>query len=68
VRNDSFLETLGEREKYFGIRLEGVDADVFAFGTLGRDQTPWPLFSVEFVMRVRTEIDRRIAAEAGLSR
>src|ERR1017187_8071177 len=68
MREDSLLETLGEREKYFGIRLEGVDADVFAFGTLGRDQTNWPLFSVAFVMRVRAEMEKRIAVEAGLSR
>ena len=67
MRKDSLLETLGQREKYFGIRLEGIEADVFAFGTLGGDQTNWPLFSVEFVMRVRTEMERRIAAEAAAS-
>ena len=68
VRKDSLLETLGKREKYFGIRLEGVDADVFAFKALYRDETNWPLFSVEFVMRVRAEMEKRIAIEAGLSR
>jgi hypothetical protein len=67
TRKDSLLETLGEREKYFGIRLEGVDADVFAFKALCREQTSWPLFSVEFVLRVRAELDRRIAIEAGRS-
>ena len=61
MRKDSLLETLGEREKYFGIRMIGIDADVFAFRTLGREQTNWPLFSVEFVIRVWTEMERRIA-------
>jgi hypothetical protein len=61
MRKDSLLETLGEREKYFGIRMIGIDADVFAFRTLGRAQTNWPLFSVEFVIRVWTEMERRIA-------
>jgi len=68
IRKESLLETLGEREKYFGIRLEGVDADVFAFGTLGREQTNWPLFNPELVLRVWDEMDRRIAVEAGLPR
>src|ERR1035441_9675331 len=48
IRKESLLETLGERDKYFGIRLDGVDADVFAFKALGREQTNWPLFSAEF--------------------
>jgi len=47
IRKDSLLETLGERERYFGIRLEGIDADVFAFKALAREQTNWPLFSIE---------------------
>jgi hypothetical protein len=68
MREHSLLETLGEREKYFGIRLEGVDGDVFAFGTLGREQTNWPLFNPGFVLRVWDEMDRRIAVEAGLPR
>src|ERR1017187_10088135 len=67
VRKDSLLETLGEREKYFGIRLEGVDADIFAFKTLGRQQTHWPLFNVEFVLRVRAEVERRSAMNADYS-
>src|ERR1035441_10221017 len=64
IRQHSLLETLGEREKYFGIRLEGIDADVFAFKALYRDETNWPLFSVELVMRVCAELGRRTALEA----
>jgi hypothetical protein len=61
------LETVGQREKYFGIRLEGVDADVFAFKTLALAVTNWELFSVEFVTRVRAEIERRVAVEVASS-
>jgi hypothetical protein len=64
VRKDSLLETLGKREKYFGIRLEGVDADVFAFKALYRDETNWPLFNSGFVIRVFAELGRRTALEA----
>lgn len=64
IRKESLLETLGERDKYFGIRLDGVDADVFAFKALGREQTNWPLFSAEFVIRVWAEMERRIATNA----
>jgi hypothetical protein len=64
VREDSLLETLGERDKYFGIRLEGIDADVFAFKALSEDQRHWPLFKPELVMRVWAELERRIAVEA----
>jgi|ERR1017187_70600 hypothetical protein len=61
IRKESLLETLGERDKYFGIRLDGVDADVFAFKALCEDQTYWPLFSAEFIIRVQAELERRIA-------
>ena len=61
LRKDSLLETLGARDKYFGIRLEGIDADVFAFNILARDQTNWPLFDPELVIRVWAEMKRRIA-------
>jgi hypothetical protein len=64
VRKDSLLETLGEREKYFGIRLEGVDADVFAFKALCKEERHWPLFNLEFVRRVQTELEERVAIEA----
>ena len=67
MRKDSLLETLGERDKYFGIRLEGVDADVFAFNILARDQTNWPLFDPELVTRVWAEMERRIAESADYS-
>jgi len=68
LRTDSLLETLGEREKYFGTRLEGIEADVFAFKALAEDQTNWPLFNPELVMRVQAELERRAAMDAGLSR
>jgi hypothetical protein len=61
------LETLGERDRYFGIQLEGVDADVFAFKALCEDQTYWPLFSAEFITRVQAELGRGIAVEAASS-
>ena len=61
LRKDSLLETVGERDCYFGIRLEGVDADVFAFNILARDQTTWPLFNPKLVLRVWAEMKRRIA-------
>jgi hypothetical protein len=64
VRKDSLLETLGAREKYFGIRLEGVDADVFAFKALCKEERHWPLFNPEFVISVLVELRRRIAIEA----
>ena len=64
IRKDSLLETLGEREKYFGIRLEGVDADVFAFKALCKEERHWPLFKLQFVMSVLAELRRRIAIEA----
>jgi len=67
IRKHSLLETLGEREKYFGIRLEGIDADVFAFKALCENQTYWPLFSAELVKRVQTELERRVAVEAAPS-
>jgi hypothetical protein len=67
IRQHSLLETLGEREKYFGIRLEGIDADVFAFKALAEDQTNWPLFNPGFVVRVVAELGRRIAVEAASS-
>ena len=67
IRKHSLLESLGEREKYFGIRLEGVDADIFAFKVLGEEQTYWPLFNAEFAIKVRAELERRIAIEAGSS-
>ena len=64
IRKESLLETLGEREKYFGIRLEGVDADVFAFKALCKEERHWPLFELEFVISVLAELGRRIAIEA----
>jgi hypothetical protein len=67
IRKDSLLETVGEREKCFGIRLEGVDADVFAFKALAEDQANWPHFSAEFITRVQAELGRRIAVEAACS-
>lgn len=68
MRKDSLLETLGVREKYFGIRLDGIDADIFTFKTLVLEQTNWPLFSVELVLRVRAEAERRIAVKGETSR
>jgi len=67
IRQHSLLETLGERDRYFGIQLEGVDADVFAFKVLCEDQTYRPLFSAEFITRVQAELGRRIAVEAASS-
>ena len=64
IRKDSLLETLGEREKYFGIGLEGVDADVFAFKALCKEERHWPLFNPEFAISVLVELRRRIAIEA----
>jgi len=64
IREGSLLETLGERDKYFGIRLEGVDADVFAFKALCHDATYWPLLDPGYVMRVLAELGRRVAVEA----
>src|ERR1035438_1334090 len=34
LRKDSLLETVDRKDKYFGIRLEGIDADVFALNAL----------------------------------
>jgi len=63
LRRDSLLETLGEREKYFGIRLEGIDADVFAFKALCEDKENWSVFAVEFLKRVMAEFERKSAIE-----
>jgi hypothetical protein len=61
IRKNSLLETLGERDKDFGIRLEGTDADVFAFKALCEGQENWSLFSPDLVLRVKTELEKGIA-------
>jgi hypothetical protein len=43
VRKNGLLETLGERFKYFGIRMTGLDADVFAFKALCNEKCYWDL-------------------------
>lgn len=67
LRKDSLLETLGKRDRYFGIRLEGIDADVFAFKTLCQDKGTRPLFNVQFLLRVQAELQKEVASTAGPS-
>lgn len=60
IRKHSLLETLGERDKYFGIQLEGIDA----FKALCQEKEHWPLFNVELLLRANTELQKRIAVKA----
>jgi hypothetical protein len=63
VRKDGLLETLGERSKYFGIVMVGIDADVFTCQMLFNDKRHWNLFPPEMIEAVRAEVERCIAAK-----
>jgi hypothetical protein len=59
------VESLGKRDLYFGILLQGIEADVFAFKVLGGDEYYWPLFNPQFLERVYTE--RKHSDESSLN-
>jgi len=61
-RDARIVETLGRRDMYFGILLTGIDADVFAFQRLAKEECNWPLFNVAFMERVRVAFGARVAS------
>ena len=65
VRKNGLLETLGERESYWGIVPTGIDVDMFAFQAVVQDESYWDLLQDQGLHeRVRAEIQRSmIAAE-----
>jgi hypothetical protein len=61
VRRDGLLETLGERDKYFGLKMTGIAADVFAFKSLFKEKQYWGLFSPDVLGPIMAELKRSVA-------